>query len=184
MSESQPSLLTQLEGLNEQQLRCLRVEHLTRQKLGLYWEASTIERDKALNANLVFPRLVPEWSHLAHETTNPPPLGEGRVRAKAHNASTTSPQATGAEALTPPPLPKGEGKTDLRNLIIEGDNFDSLRLLQATHRGRHSQWLEFLYRRLSLARDLLTPDGVILVPINVLCSWCAANTAIFSIRTS
>jgi adenine-specific DNA-methyltransferase len=33
-------------------------------------------------------------------------------------------------------------------------------------RWRHSQWLEFLYRRLLLARDLLTPDGVILISIN------------------
>ena len=31
---------------------------------------------------------------------------------------------------------------------------------------RHSQWLEFLYRRLTLAKDLLTQDGVIMVSIN------------------
>ena len=80
------------------------------------------------------------------------------------------------------------------NLIIEGDNYDSLRLLRSTHAGkvrvisidppyntgnkdwvyndryvgandrwRHSQWLEFLYRRLVLAKDLLTQDGVPLV---------------------
>ena len=36
----------------------------------------------------------------------------------------------------------------------------------ANDRWRHSQWLEFLYRRLTLARDLLTPDGVIMVSIN------------------
>ena len=83
------------------------------------------------------------------------------------------------------------------NLIIEGDNFDSLRLLKSTHAGkvrviyidppyntgnkdwvyndryvgandrwRHSQWLEFLYRRLTLAKYLLTQDGVIMVSIN------------------
>jgi adenine-specific DNA-methyltransferase len=83
------------------------------------------------------------------------------------------------------------------NLIIEGDNYDSLRLLRSTHAGkvrviyidppyntgnkdwvyndryvgandrwRHSQWLEFLYRRLVLAKDLLTQDGVIMVSIN------------------
>ena len=83
------------------------------------------------------------------------------------------------------------------NLIIEGDNYDSLRLLKSTHAGkvrviyidppyntgnkdwvyndryvgandrwRHSQWLEFLYRRLTLAKDLLTQDGVIMVSIN------------------
>lgn len=148
-------LLSQLNGLNEQQLRRLLVEHLTKQKLGLYWEANAIERDAALNANLVLPRLVP------------------------------------AQSLWP------EGQATNPNLIIEGDNFDALRLLNATHRGkirviyidppyntgnkdwvyndhyvgtndrwRHSQWLEFLYRRLTLARDLLTADGVILVSIN------------------
>lgn len=160
------SLLAQLEHLNEQQLRRLLVEHLTRQKLGLYWEANAIERDRALNADIILPRLVPEWS----------------LRP--------------ADAI---PLPQTEAGPPFahRNLIIEGDNFDALRLLQATHRGkirviyidppyntgnkdwvyndryvgqndrwRHSQWLEFLYQRLSLARNLLTPDGVILVSIN------------------
>jgi adenine-specific DNA-methyltransferase len=142
MSGPNRDLLAQLDGLNAAQLRRLLVEHLTRQKLGLYWEANAIERDAALNANLVFPRLVPEASHWP-------------------------------DAELPCP-----------NLIIEGDNFDSLRLLNATHRGRirviyidppyntgnkdwvyndryvgandrwrHSQWLEFLFRRLTLARD-------------------------------
>ena len=87
------NLLAQLDHLNEQQLRRLLVEHLTRQKLGLYWEANAIERDAALNADLVLPRLVREWSHRPQE------MGEDA----AHN-----------------------------NLIIEGDNFDSLRLLKAT----------------------------------------------------
>ncbi|MBI4741482.1 MAG: site-specific DNA-methyltransferase, partial [Betaproteobacteria bacterium] len=159
MSQQPSELLDQLNALSAPELRRLLVEHLTRQKLGLYWESNAVERDRALNANLVFPRLVPESGHSGH-------AGNGQ------------PAAT-------------------RNLIIEGDNYDSLRLLQATHRGkirviyidppyntgnkdwvyndhyvgandrwRHSQWLEFLFRRLTLARDLLTPDGVILVSIN------------------
>lgn len=83
------------------------------------------------------------------------------------------------------------------NLIIEGDNFDALRILRMTHAGRvkciyidppyntgnrdfiyndsfidkddnyrHSKWLEFMYRRLELAKDLLTEDGVIFVSID------------------
>lgn len=147
--------LPELDGLNEHQLRRLLVEHLTKQKLGLYWESNAIERDAAINANLVFPRLVPANSH-------------GLETAQTHG-----------------------------NLIIEGDNFDSLRLLRSTHRGKirviyidppyntgnkdwvyndryvgekdrwkHSQWLEFLYKRLSLARDLLAPNGVIMVSID------------------
>ncbi|MDW5417177.1 site-specific DNA-methyltransferase [Iodobacter sp. CM08] len=152
---SKQSLLEQLDQFNEQQLRRLLVEHLTERKLGLRWEANLIERDAAMNADLVFPRLLPEHSHALPEAGVVP------------------------------------------HLIIEGDNFDALRLLRATHRGqvrviyidppyntgnkdwvyndhyvgandryRHSQWLEFLYQRLCLARDLLTSDGVIMLSIN------------------
>ncbi|HQQ69623.1 MAG TPA: site-specific DNA-methyltransferase [Alicycliphilus sp.] len=148
-------LLQRLEHLSAPELRRLLTEQLTRQKLGLYWERDAIAHDRALNADVVLPRLVPEASH------------------------------------TP------AGCTAHANLIIEGDNFDALRLLRATHAGkvrviyidppyntgnkdwvyndqyvgandrwRHSQWLEFLYQRLLLARDLLTSDGVILVSIN------------------
>lgn len=154
---SQNDLLQSLEGLSAPQLRRLLTEYLTKQKLGLYWESNAIERDAALNANIVLPRLVETNSHGLDKTAGPG---------------------------TP-------------NLIIEGDNFDSLRLLKSTHAGkvrviyidppyntgnkdwvyndryvgqndrwRHSQWLEFLYQRLILAKDLLTQDGVIMVSIN------------------
>ena len=147
-------LLQRLHSLNEDELRRELTEILTRQRLGLVWEHSAIERDRAVNANVVLPRLDHSLSH-------------------------------------------NLGSDPCQNLIIEGDNFDSLRLLRATHahkvrviyidppyntgnkdwvyndsyvgkndRWRHSQWLEFLYQRLVLARDLLTPDGVILVSIN------------------
>lgn len=45
------------------ELRRVLAEHLTKQKLGLYWERNPIEHDKALNAHVVLPRLAPEWSH-------------------------------------------------------------------------------------------------------------------------
>ena len=149
------TLLQQLDTLSAPELRRLLAEHLTRQKLGLYWERDAIAHDQALNADVVLPRVVPQYGHAP------------------------------------------EGCAAHRNLIIEGDNFDSLRLLRSTHAGkvrviyidppyntgnkdwvyndkfvgandrwRHSQWLEFLYQRLLLARDLLTSDGVILVSIN------------------
>lgn len=148
------SLIDQFAHLNEVQLRRLLIEHLTKQKLGLYWEHDAIERDSKLNADIVLPRLVLSKSKLSN----------------------------------------GENSG---NLVIEGDNFDSLRLLKATHSGkirviyidppyntgnkdwvyndhyvgkndrwRHSMWLEFLFERLSLSRSLLTPDGVIMVSIN------------------
>ncbi|UXZ60793.1 site-specific DNA-methyltransferase [Burkholderia multivorans] len=154
MSKLISSLEEQYAHLNAAQLRRILVEHLTKQKLGLYWEHDSIERDLKLNGDVVLPVLDEEAS-----------------------------------------LPSADGT--YRNLVIEGDNFDSLRLLRATHAGkirviyidppyntgnkdwvyndrfvgkndrwRHSQWLEFLYQRLRLARDLLTPDGVIMVSIN------------------
>lgn len=148
------SIEAQLRGLNEAELRRVLVEHLTKRKLGLHWEHDAIERDAALNSDVVLPRLSNDLS----------------VRGTSEKAYS--------------------------NIVIEGDNFDSLRLLRATHankirvifidppyntggdwiyndryvgendRWRHSRWLEFLYQRFVLARDLLTSDGVIMVCIN------------------
>lgn len=153
-NQTTAELLARLDTLTHQELKRYLVQELTRKKLGLVWESDLIERDTAINANLVFPQLMAEQSLL--DNTN----------------------ASG-------------------NLIIEGDNFDALRLLKATHAGkirvilidppyntgnkdwvyndaylkkdnrwRHSTWLEFMYQRMVLARDLLTPDGVILICIN------------------
>ena len=46
MSKPQ-DLLQSLEHLTAPQLRRLLTEHLTKQKLGLYWESKAIERDAA-----------------------------------------------------------------------------------------------------------------------------------------
>ncbi len=150
----QSDLLERLDTLTHQELKRYLVQELTRKKLGLVWEADLIQRDTALNENLVFPELVADQSVL---------------------------DDSGASG----------------NLIIEGDNFDSLRMLKATHAGKirvilidppyntgnkdwvyndsylkkddrwkHSTWLEFMYQRMVLARDLLTPDGVIMICIN------------------
>ena len=51
-------LLQSLEGLSASQLRRLLTEQLTKQKLGLYCEASEVERDKALSTNIVLPQLA------------------------------------------------------------------------------------------------------------------------------
>lgn len=154
MSRNKKAILARLDELSPQELKRYLVQELTQKKLGLTWETDLIERDKALNSDLVFPKVFSESSHWPEQSAS-------------------------------------------NNLIIEGDNFDSLRLLRSTHRGRikaiyidppyntgtkdwiyndhfmqasdrfrHSAWLEFLYQRLSIARDLLTPDGVIMVSIN------------------
>ncbi len=153
-SKKHEILLAQVGKMNEQELRRVLVEHLSKKKLGLVWESSAIARDQSLNSDVILPELVDDLSCF-------------------------------------------NGETFTKNLIIEGDNFDSLRLLRNTHRGRirviyidppyntgnkdwvyndrfvgekdryrHSQWLEFIYQRMTLARDLLTPDGVIIISIN------------------
>lgn len=47
-----------------------------------------------------------------------------------------------------------------------GDWVYNDRYVSTDDRYRHSTWLEFLYRRFTLARDLLADDGVVLVSIN------------------
>jgi adenine-specific DNA-methyltransferase len=46
-------LLDILGLMSAPELRRLLTEHLTRQKLGLYWERDAIEHDKGRNANVV-----------------------------------------------------------------------------------------------------------------------------------
>ena len=94
MATPEAALLQQIDKLSAPELRRMLAEHLTGRKLGLTWERDAIAHDRALNADVVLPRVVPEWSH------------------------------------TP------QGCTAHHNLIIEGDNFDSLRLLRSTHAGK------------------------------------------------
>lgn len=58
-------LLARLETLTPQEMKRYLVQELTRKKLGLVWEADLIERDAALNENMVFPELVADQSLLA-----------------------------------------------------------------------------------------------------------------------
>lgn len=143
------------QGLTREQLIQLLEKRDRSKKLGLVWERDEIEADRALEAEFIAAELDVDKSDPASSSGG------------------------------------------WRNLILEGDNFDSLRWLRMTMAGRikciyvdppyntgnrdwvyndhyvgkddrwrHSTWLEFLFRRFTLARDLLTEDGVILVSIN------------------
>lgn len=140
------------DDLNKTQLVELLEKHDRTKKLGLVWERDEIDADKALDHDFIVAQIDGDLSD------KPSPWD---------------------------------------NLVIEGDNYDALRWLRMTHRGRvkciyidppyntgnkdwvyndrymsaddrfrQSTWLEFLYRRLTLARDLLAEDGVILISIN------------------
>lgn len=80
-----------LEGLTAAELRRQLIMERASKRLGLVWEQNSIEKDKAVNSDVVLPRLDADLS-----------LGQGPYE----------------------------------NLVIEGDNFDSLRLLKATHANR------------------------------------------------
>jgi adenine-specific DNA-methyltransferase len=71
-TKNKQSLLDSLEQMSATELRRVLAEHLTQQKLGLYWERNAIDHDKALNANVVLPRLVSEWSHTPDACTESP----------------------------------------------------------------------------------------------------------------
>jgi len=91
---------------------------------------------------------------------------------------------------------EGAQPSDIPHILIEGDNLHALTILQATHKGkvdviyidppyntgedfiyndkfigeehewRHSAWLSFMDKRLRLARELLTPQGVVFISID------------------
>lgn len=120
-------------------------------RLGLVWEANEIERDKAFNNDFIALDLVPEltvgagpWRNLIVEGDNFDALRylrmtfAGRVKC----------------ILIDPPYNTGG------NDFIYNDRF-----IEKENAWRHSMWLEYMYQRLTVARDLLKSDGVILVHI-------------------
>ena len=101
-------------------------------------------------------------------------------------------QTPSAMALRPCPEESVEFEAT-GNLYIEGENLDALKLLRETHAGQiklicidppyntgqdrmyrdsfrrgnpHARWLDLMYPRLLLARELLREDGVILINID------------------
>ncbi|SPP66631.1 site-specific DNA-methyltransferase [Nitrospira lenta] len=121
-------------------------------RFGLVWEANEIERDKAINSDFVALDLVAEqsvgaapWRNLVIEGDNFDALRylrmtyAGRVKC----------------ILIDPPY--NRGKTD----FVYNDRF-----IDENDAWRFSTWLEFLYQRLVIARDLLREDGVLLCCIN------------------
>lgn len=138
--------------LSREQVEMLLEKYQTSRKLGLVWERDELEPDSSFNTDFVALELLPEHSvgiapyqNLLIEGDNFDVLRylniayRGRVKC----------------IYIDPPYNTGN------NDFIYNDKF-----LDKEHRYRHSTWLEFMYRRLVLARDLLTEDGVIFVSIS------------------
>jgi adenine-specific DNA-methyltransferase len=121
-------------------------------KFGLVWEANEIERDKALNNDFVALDLVPElcvgkpgWRNLIIEGDNFDALRYLRMAFAGQ-----------VKCIFIDP-PYNTGQKD----FVYNDRFVDVNDL-----WRHSKWCEFIYQRLTLARDLFTQDGVIFVSID------------------
>jgi len=121
-------------------------------KLGLVWERDEIEADRAVDANFVSCRIVPELSD------KPAPWGNLVIEGDNFDALRwlRMTYAGRVKCIYIDP-PYNTGNKDW----VYNDNY-----MDKEDRFRQSTWLEFLYRRLTLARDLLSEDGVLLVSIN------------------
>jgi adenine-specific DNA-methyltransferase len=124
----------------------------TERQLGLVWERDDIDPDAAINDDYVALDLDPAlshgdapWRNLIIEGDNYDPL---RALRMSH--------AGRIRCIYIDP-PYNTGNRD----FVYNDRF-----VDKSHRFRHSLWLEFMYKRLRLARDLLADDGVIFVSID------------------
>jgi len=121
-------------------------------KLGLVWERDEIEADAAVDANFIACRIdeglsdKPQpWDNLVIEGDNFDALRWLRMT-----------HAGRVKCIYIDP-PYNTGNKDW----VYNDSY-----MDKEDRFRQSTWLEFLFRRLTLARDLLSDDGVLLVSIN------------------
>jgi adenine-specific DNA-methyltransferase len=121
-------------------------------KFGLVWERDDIDFDRSFNQDFVALDADAEiscgagpWANLLIEGDNFDAL---RYLRMTH--------AGRVKCICIDP-PYNTGNKD----FIYNDRF-----VDKDDRYKHSKWLEFLYRRFLLARDLLTEDGVLLVCIN------------------
>lgn len=147
--------MSQYDHLDRDDLIRLLQRRDAERQLGLVWERDDIEADKALNDDYVALNLDPALSHgeapwksLIIEGDNYDAL---RALRMSHKDKTNRIRCIYIDP------PYNTGNRD----FVYNDRF-----VDKTHRFRHSLWLEFMYRRLSLAKELLADDGVIFVSID------------------
>ena len=140
------------DSLTKNQLVNLLRKKDAEKKLGLVWERDEIEADAAIDKNFVACTIdealsdgPAPWRNLIIEGDNYDALRWLRMT-----------YASRVKCIYIDP-PYNTGNRDW----VYNDHY-----IDPNDRYRHSTWLEFLFQRLSLARDLLTPDGAILVSIN------------------
>jgi len=132
-------------------LRLLR-ERDRRPRFGLTWERDLIDHDRSVNGDFVALDLVPELSQ------GLPPFGDLIIEGDNFDAlrALRMSHAGRVKCIYIDP-PYNTGNRD----FIYNDRF-----IDREDSYRHSKWLEFMYRRLELARELLAEDGSIWVSID------------------
>ncbi len=145
-------MATEYEHLSREALIELLKRRDSQTPYGLIWERQGIASDQALNRDFVGLELDPAlscgpapWRNLIIEGDN--------YDALRHLVSTHAGQVK--LIYIDPPYNTGR-----KDFVYNDSFFDS------TNRYRHSTWLEFMYQRLRLAKDLLAEDGVIFVSID------------------
>jgi adenine-specific DNA-methyltransferase len=138
--------------LNKEELIALLHKRDAIRKLGLVWERDEIEHERVLNDDFVTMELdrklsvgVGPFENIIIEGDNFDVLRYLHIAYKGR-----------IKCIYIDP-PYNTGNKD----FIYNDRY-----IEKEDAYRHSMWLEFLYRRLLLAKDLLSSDGVILVSIN------------------
>lgn len=121
-------------------------------RLGLVWERDEIDHDRSMNQDFVALDLLADyscgdgpWSNLLIEGDNFDAL---RYLAMTHSGRVKC-------IYIDPPYNTGNKDFIYNDRFIDKDDA-----------WKHSKWLEYLYRRLLLARNLMAEDGVLLVSIN------------------
>ncbi|MEZ5461086.1 site-specific DNA-methyltransferase [Dokdonella sp.] len=144
--------MSKYDDLSKEQLIRLLTRRDTERQLGLVWERDDIDPDAAINDDYVALELDPSLSHGDAPWHNLIIEGDNYDALRALRMS----HAGAIRCIYIDP-PYNTGNRD----FVYNDRF-----IDKSHRFRHSLWLEFMYKRLRLAKDLLADDGVIFVSID------------------
>jgi len=140
------------EQYSREELQRLLRERDRKPKFGLVWERDEIEHDKSLNDDFVTLDLDPSLSCGNAPFENL--IIEGDNFDALRYLRMTHAGRVNCIYIDPP---YNTGNRD----FIYNDNF-----IDKEDVYRHSKWLEFMYRRLTLAKDLLANDALICVSID------------------
>ncbi len=145
-------MATKYDHLSKEDLLNILVKRDSERKLGLVWERNTIEHENSLNDDFVALDLIQDLS--VGEAPFQNLLIEGDNFDALRYLSIAYKGQVKCICIDPP---YNTGNKD----FIYNDKY-----IDKEDSWMHSKWIESLYRRFTLARDLLSDDGVIFVCID------------------